>query len=509
MTTVTARAAEIATEAAATTSGDVSAAFAEVAVRLAEPLRVAIAGPVKAGKSTLVNALLRQQVAPTDVSECTRVVTEFRYGSPQRAEIELLDGTTKALPLGRGGGLPSQLGVEPSAVAKVRVWLANDLLRTMTVIDTPGLNSANADISAHSEQLLRMDADTRWAVGGADVVIFVLTASLNADAVAALREHYVTATGTRSSALTTLGVLTKSDQVGGAGDPWLAASRLAQRHSERLSADVAAVVPMLGLLAETAETYALTETDAAALVELARSPSETMLWGPDHLLAEATPVPTSQRARLLALLGIYGIQSALSLVNDGCRGAGPLREALAEQSGLAEVRRRLDDTFTRRAGALQTLDALNRMNRLSYRGAPEDAEPLALLRARIEELTDDEKMHEVAELRALAAALTGSITLPAELALDVNRLSSTSVPALRCGLLRDATDEQVRAVAAIRAGAWQEYTTAGHGTAVQAVARVLVRSYSLIFEQCSGEPDPASLRGWRGSARDAACTDCP
>jgi hypothetical protein len=485
MTTVTARAAQIAADAAAATSDEISAALAEVAVRLTEPLRVAIAGPVKAGKSTLVNALLRQAVAPTDVSECTRVVTEFRYGYPQRAEVELLDGSTQALPLGRGGRLPVHLGVDPSAVAKVRVWLANDLLHAMVLIDTPGLNSANADISAHSENLLRMDADTRWAVGGADVVIFVLTASLNAGDIALLREQYVTATGTRSSALTTLGVLTKADQIGGSDDPWLAAGRLAQRHSERLSADVAAVVPVLGLLAETAETFALTEADAAALVELAGSPSETMLWGPDHLLAEDTAVPPAQRARLLALLGMYGIQSALALVGDGCRGAGPMREALADRSGLTEVRRRLEETFTRRAGALQTLDAVNRMNRLSYRGTPSDAEPLARLRARIEELTDDEDMHEVAELRALATALTGSIDLPVELALDVNRLSSTSVPALRCGLPRDATDAQVKAAAAVRAGAWQEYTTSGPGTAAQAVARVLVGTYSLIFEQAN------------------------
>ena len=243
------------------------------------------------------------------------------------------------------------------------------------------------------------------------------------------------------------------------------------------------MVPVFGLLAETAETYALTEVDAAALVQLADSTSETMLWGPDHFLAEDSPVPAPQRARLLALLGTYGIQSALTLISDGCRGAGPMREALADRSGLAEVRRRLDDTFTRRAGALQTLDALNRMNQLSYRGSPADAEPLARLRARIEELADDEEMHEVAELGALATALSGSLTLPSELTLDVNRLSTTSVPALRCGLPPDATDEQVRAAAAARAGAWQEYNTSGPGTAAQAVARVLVRTYSLIFEQ--------------------------
>ncbi|MDN5750703.1 MAG: dynamin family protein, partial [Pseudonocardia sp.] len=38
--------------------------------RLDEPLRVAIAGKVKAGKSTLLNALVGEQVAPTDAGEC-------------------------------------------------------------------------------------------------------------------------------------------------------------------------------------------------------------------------------------------------------------------------------------------------------------------------------------------------------------------------------------------------------------------------------------------------------
>ena len=55
--------------------------------RLDEPLRVAIAGKVKAGKSTLLNALVGEQVAPTDAGECTRVVTWYRdgHGAADRA----------------------------------------------------------------------------------------------------------------------------------------------------------------------------------------------------------------------------------------------------------------------------------------------------------------------------------------------------------------------------------------------------------------------------------------
>ena len=45
--------------------------------RFDEPLRVAIAGKVKAGKSTLLNALVGEEIAPTDAGECTRVVTWY------------------------------------------------------------------------------------------------------------------------------------------------------------------------------------------------------------------------------------------------------------------------------------------------------------------------------------------------------------------------------------------------------------------------------------------------
>jgi ribosome biogenesis GTPase A len=37
----------------------------QIADRLGEPLRIAIAGRLKAGKSTLVNALIGRRVAPT------------------------------------------------------------------------------------------------------------------------------------------------------------------------------------------------------------------------------------------------------------------------------------------------------------------------------------------------------------------------------------------------------------------------------------------------------------
>src|SRR5918992_2789414 len=69
--------------------------------RLDEPLRVAIAGKVKAGKSTLLNALVGEQIAPTDAGECTRVVTWYRDGHSPKIVMDPKEGPPKQLAISR------------------------------------------------------------------------------------------------------------------------------------------------------------------------------------------------------------------------------------------------------------------------------------------------------------------------------------------------------------------------------------------------------------------------
>lgn len=69
---------------------DVPAAAARLRAqrdRLDEPLRVGLVGRVKAGKSTLLNALVGERLAPTDAGECTRVVTWYRNGPIPRVVL--------------------------------------------------------------------------------------------------------------------------------------------------------------------------------------------------------------------------------------------------------------------------------------------------------------------------------------------------------------------------------------------------------------------------------------
>ena len=60
--------------------------------RIEGPLQVAIAGRVKAGKSTLLNALVGERLAPTDAGECTRIVSWYRKGHGYEVSARLHDG---------------------------------------------------------------------------------------------------------------------------------------------------------------------------------------------------------------------------------------------------------------------------------------------------------------------------------------------------------------------------------------------------------------------------------
>lgn len=61
--------------------------------RLDQPLRIAVSGRVKSGKSTLINALVGQRLAPSDAEESTQVSTLYRYGPEPKITVHTPHGT--------------------------------------------------------------------------------------------------------------------------------------------------------------------------------------------------------------------------------------------------------------------------------------------------------------------------------------------------------------------------------------------------------------------------------
>ncbi|HEV7850857.1 MAG TPA: dynamin family protein, partial [Mycobacterium sp.] len=152
--------------------------------RLNQPIRIALAGTLKAGKSTLVNALVGEDIAPTDATEATRIVTWFRNGPTPKVTANHRGGRRSNVPIARNGGLTFDFArLDPQDVVDLDVeWPAAELIDT-TIIDTPGTSSLSRDVSQRTLQLLVPDD----GVPRVDAVVFLLR-TLNAADIALLKQ---------------------------------------------------------------------------------------------------------------------------------------------------------------------------------------------------------------------------------------------------------------------------------------------------------------------------------
>jgi GTPase SAR1 family protein len=471
--------------------GPTREALADVRTQLREPVRVAVAGRVNAGKSTLVNSLMGQRVAPTDVSECTRVVTWYRYGTPQRMEVRMRDGTKREELLGEDGRLPSSLGVDPTRVAGLDVWLADELLQTMTLVDTPGLGSLNAAYSDVTHELLAAERASRDATAVADALVFVFNQEIKQDELDAIRTFGKSRNEIDGSAPATVAVLSKADKLAVGPRWWDTARRRAASLAEQLADEVATVLPIAGLMAETAEGGVLTEVDAAHLGALAAMEAGNLallLLSGDRFTNGDCLVPTEARHRLLAILDIQGISDAISFIQQGAVGAGPLQHRLSMRSGIEELRSALAETFRGRGEAFKLRSGIDLIEKLCFQ-PPEDPdqEILRQLHDRLEQIRLGHPMHRFLEMELFQASCQGQLDLPPALAADIRTMACGETWPERLGADDDLVS--MRRAAAQGEARWRTYTFAYHEAPEARAAQVMQRSFALAWSATASPED--------------------
>lgn len=487
-------------------SARTAAGFAEVLRRLGAPLQVAVAGRIKSGKSTLVNALIGRRVAPTDIGECTRLVTRFQYGTVDRVEIVFTDGRKQVLPFAADGMIPAELGVDIEQVSHIEAYLTNAVLQGMTVIDTPGLGSLDAASVSRTEQLLgaakhrkdeddeegsdELDDTSRNAVAGAEAVLYVVTQGVRADDQQALAAFTAATASREAGPVNAIAVLNKADTIapesvdGADGDVWKAATILAEKQASTLKPRVADVLPVIGLIAESAESGGFTSADAEALRQLAALDDDilqTMLISADIFTSWECDVPSGTRLRLLEKLDLFGISHAVEAIRKEPEiTAGALRRSLLDASGLEAVRQRLSIVFAARADGIKAAAALASVTALAHASA--DPAERQRVHDAIEVLLAKPEAHQLRLLEALTLVASGAVDMPEDLSEEVLRVGSNADIGAQLGK-PGAPRQELAAHALERAGWWRSFASFGATPAQSRVAHVVHRAYFLIWQQ--------------------------
>ncbi|MGQ0844933.1 MAG: dynamin family protein [Sporichthyaceae bacterium] len=423
--------------------------------RLHGPIRVAIAGKVKAGKSTLLNALVGEMIAPTDAGECTRIVTWYRDAAMPRILVHPVAGPGWEVPIRRTDGrLEFDLdGIPAEEIERIVVDWPSGELASSTLIDTPGIASARAELSARTEAFFadRGSLTPPGDPGSADAVLYLMR-HVHADDVSFLQSFHATS-GSGSSPVNTIAVLSRADEIGaGRVDALTSANQIARRlrADDTVRALCQTVLPIAGLLAETGQT--LRQDEFAALEQLAngdRTLVDSMLLSADRFVGPFPPhmtgIPSAQvRSALLARLGLFGVRIALPLIRQGCADAPSLATELVRRSGLHELTKTLGALFTERAGLLKARSALAVVEQIA-RELP--TEGSAALLGEIERITAG--AHEFVELGLLGRLRGGGVPLAPDACAEAERILGGNGQSTldRLGLDSDAPAAAQRAVA--------------------------------------------------------------
>ena len=447
--------------------------------RLDEPLRVAIAGKVKAGKSTLLNGLVGEELAPTNASECTKIVTWYVDGLTYAASLHHNDGSQSQTSFSRdGGAIEVDLqGNSPDQLERVVVQWPSSSLGDLSQIDTPGVESISTEVSARTRRFALPSAEQE---SQADAVVYLMR-HLHPTDVRFLEAFQDTQVG-RTNPINAIGVLSRADELAGGQDDALeAAARVAERYrsTPQVRSLCQTVVPVAGLLAQASAI--IQQGDYNLLGRLAVLPAERreVLLGSADRFVDADlvgDVIVADRERLIRLLGMYGVRAAITAIaTKEVQSAHEMSAFLFERSGLAELRRVLMSQFAARRDVLKaqvTLQALT--HRLRHAPPATGAD---MLEFEIERLRSE--AHVFAELELFAALRAGSAGLRPDDEPAVERLLGAEgyTPTTRLGLPPDTTADAICNELLVAIAKWRSRAENPLSTPESsAAAEVLVRT---------------------------------
>jgi hypothetical protein len=474
---------------------------------LSGPMRVAIMGQIKKGKSTLVNAMLAEHIVPTGTLETSFNVNELYWAPNPSLKVHYKDGRPpehkpptelEALTVRDKTNLALLRQID-----RIEIGHPNDLLRIFHLIDTPGLNS----VYQHDEEnALRMIGRTREEIdeistthlAHADAIVFMFSRGLAAKSGQLLSEIHGPITN-NASPLRAIGVLSKCDEYwlseaqpglrsADTTDPLAIGRSVCDRYlaEPRIARLFYSIVPICGILASGAAD--LTANDAEHLTILAAMEPELRLRELRDINEfasseeSATGLPPPVRRRLVSLLGGYGVSVACDLI---CAGSDDhqLREGLVAASGIAELKTLLISHFGNRSALIKVDTMLRQLG-----AAVTAARDVGIVGA-VDEVADLAQVFRtneaaLAEIDVLAAHYQGQLGLSpaeAEELLAITGEHGTSAAA-RLRLPSGTSAAELEETARNRAWVWRDAADDPTGRGRRSAMRTVARAYEQLAD---------------------------
>lgn len=466
----------------------------DVERRMHEPMQLAIVGRICSSKSTLVNAILGRSEVGTASEVDTYNVSWIRYGNGNAPiRIHYKDGTQEDVDRDQREEWTTHKGnaARKSEVKYIEIPSDNEILRTINIIDTPGLDAMSRIDSENTVEFLK--------TVNPDAVILLFVRSLSADTLR-LIEEFQNAESDMSFSINPMnafGVLGKADlnwDIMNETDPIEASARAIDRtltSRSDVSKALFRVLPLSALMGLA--SLQVTAEDRAAFEQIARLEENrfiNLFFCSDFFLDTYDFLPLSKESReqLMLKYGLYGVYvCATELREHPAATLSDLAGRLREKSGFDAFFQLLISHFGDRAqlikaqrGIMSLLDAINR-DRVNATTL-ERQEVISSLYSIIESI--EKELHELREWNLLLKIYDDSIHMDPEFINEFLRICGESGYSVvnKLNLSEDTDLATMEKYAVCRARYWQTKYNSWYGlspTRAEPYA-VIAKSYDLL-----------------------------
>lgn len=335
--------------------------------RLSQPMQLAIIGRLSSSKSTLVNALLGDpSIAKTDKSEETYNVSWIKFGENENDLTIVLKNNTKiCVPKSQLLDWTSRHGQNTlkEQVSHIEISVNNDFLKTVNIIDTPGLDSA---YGVDSQNTIRFLSEVK-----PDAVVMLFTKSINIETLDILSEfqNNFCFDSFGLSPMNAIGVMGKIDELWkildsektpiSRGTYVIESLKISNPGLSKTFQNILPVSALLGLGSRT-----LTENDVKNLMLLTNMSEKERFEtfaNVNFFLKEKTNMQLSEITRQLLLnkLGLFGVYSAVEYLkqNKYCS-LQELKSYLEKESGIDKLVASIVTHFGKRAAIIKTRNSI-------------------------------------------------------------------------------------------------------------------------------------------------------